>query len=85
MRTASAIDQIALEAIGKNEAILDVDQAVIYLNSIGYPMSRGTLRNRLYLGTGPARVKVGRFNYFRKSDLDAWKKSESKSFAAYTK
>lgn len=75
-----------LDLIRKNEDALEIEDAVNYLRSIGVRrISAKTLRNRICLGTGPARFKRSNRWYFKKVDLDAWKKQETDVFSAYQK
>ncbi len=74
----------SLEEISKTADALEVRDAVEYLRSIGMKrVSVGTLYNKISAGTGPARFKRNGRWYFRKVDLDAWKKNETEAFQAY--
>lgn len=75
-----------IQQIGINEDALEMKEAVEYLKSIGMRrMSVGTLYNRISAGKGPHRFKRNGRWYFRKADLNAWKKQETEGFEAYAK
>jgi len=77
---------LELGAVGKNEDALEVRDAVEYLKTIGMRrVSIGTLYNKIARGEGPARFKRNGRWYFKKADLDAWKKQETEGFDAYSK
>lgn len=74
-----------LLSVEKNKDDLNIEEALLYLNHISFKISIKTLQRRFCEGTGPAKTKrCGRL-YFRKNDLDAWKKHETKSYEAYEK
>lgn len=77
------MNEIDIDSVGKNEDMLNADEAIIYLSSIGIRIKKKTLHNRMNDGTGPARYKRGGRLYFKKADLDAWKRNETKSYKAY--
>lgn len=73
-----------LASIPETADWLEIRDAVEYLKSIGVKrISVRTLYNRMNTGTGPQRYKRSGRLYFRKVDLDAWKKSETEVIQAY--
>lgn len=75
---------VDLNTVGRFEDVLNIAEAVEYLKSIGIKrISKQTLYNRINKGTGPARFKRCGHLYFRKVDLDAWKKQMTDKIDAF--
>lgn len=73
-----------LASTSKTDDALEMKDAVAYLQSIGVRrVSARTLYNRINSGTGPENFKRNGRLYFRKCDLDAWKKNETERRGAY--
>jgi hypothetical protein len=62
------------------EPLLDIDQALAYLNSRIFLITKSSLYSDCTRGKGPVHTKIRKRLFFRQSDLDQWRRDNMGPF-----